>query len=521
MKRICLTGLLCLLALPAFADDWVYTLRPGDDLWSIAEKFCGSGNHAQELAAHNNLTSPNNIRAGQRINIPTQLLIFQPSSATIEDISGEVALQRDPSNAAQLVPARKGDIVEMGASLVTKEGAVLVRFADGSSLSIQPRSKVLFNKLTSFGPAGMVDTHLRFSYGRGNAKIKPQNTGARFRIQTPEGIAAVRGTEFRVGHQIANNSSISNTETLSGQVSFIRSGQSTNLPAGFGVVASPAGVIKEALLPAPSWAGKWAGNYASVVMQQSISWLSVVDANHYVVSWANSTAPDIVFAQSSTQNTHTLVEQVPGNYLLSVRAVSNNSIEGLDALVQLDVKAVAPELTSVTNLTAGATTFNWHYPQATREFELTVDAEHWQHSKSILVTAQSHALPLTAGVYSWQVAAAESAVSTRSTFTLLPNVPTGLTVDRQAMALAISWVGVDQAESYRLSISNSNTPEKAPITIETDATDATVMLTDYGKYTVQLASMQNSLHSGNTQTNISVARTPWWLLLFAIPLLVL
>ena len=139
----------------------------------------------------------------------------------------------------------------MGDSVITAEGAVLVQFADTSELAIQPNSEVLFNKLTAFGPAGMVDTHLRFAYGRGNARVQPQNRGDRFRIQTPQGIAAVRGTEFRVGHRSEENAS--NSETLEGLVAFLRPDQNTDLPAGFGVAASARGVVKETLLDAPQW----------------------------------------------------------------------------------------------------------------------------------------------------------------------------------------------------------------------------------------------------------------------------
>ena len=61
-------ALLLLLALPlsALADDWQYTLRPGDDLWTIARDYCGSGNLAQAIADHNGLANVAAIRAGQR-----------------------------------------------------------------------------------------------------------------------------------------------------------------------------------------------------------------------------------------------------------------------------------------------------------------------------------------------------------------------------------------------------------------------------------------------------------------------
>ena len=60
-------------------EDWFYTLRPGDDLWQIALRYCGSGNQATAIAAHNGLQNPTQLRAGQRIAIPVAWLAFAPT----------------------------------------------------------------------------------------------------------------------------------------------------------------------------------------------------------------------------------------------------------------------------------------------------------------------------------------------------------------------------------------------------------------------------------------------------------
>ncbi|CAB4857267.1 unannotated protein [freshwater metagenome] len=47
----------------------VYVVRKGDSLFSIAKKF---GISAADLAAFNNITDPDKIQAGQKLNLPQQ-----------------------------------------------------------------------------------------------------------------------------------------------------------------------------------------------------------------------------------------------------------------------------------------------------------------------------------------------------------------------------------------------------------------------------------------------------------------
>ena len=51
-------------------DDQPYTIKPGENLSKISEKFYGSANKYQQIAQHNGISNPDHIQAGQTINIP-------------------------------------------------------------------------------------------------------------------------------------------------------------------------------------------------------------------------------------------------------------------------------------------------------------------------------------------------------------------------------------------------------------------------------------------------------------------
>ena len=51
-------------------DDQPYTIKPGENLSKISEKFYGTANKYETIAQHNGISDPNHIQAGQKINIP-------------------------------------------------------------------------------------------------------------------------------------------------------------------------------------------------------------------------------------------------------------------------------------------------------------------------------------------------------------------------------------------------------------------------------------------------------------------
>jgi len=51
-------------------DDQPYTIKSGDNLSKVSEKFYGNPNKYQTIAQHNGIGDPNRIQAGQKINVP-------------------------------------------------------------------------------------------------------------------------------------------------------------------------------------------------------------------------------------------------------------------------------------------------------------------------------------------------------------------------------------------------------------------------------------------------------------------
>lgn len=125
--------LLALLVPTCWGEDWLYTVRPGDELWNVAAKYCGSANFATRLAAHNKLDDPKLVRPGTRIKIPIEWLVRQPADATVVSALGTAYLY-----APQREPVEVGQKVSMGHSIETADGSVAVQFADESLLMIAP-----------------------------------------------------------------------------------------------------------------------------------------------------------------------------------------------------------------------------------------------------------------------------------------------------------------------------------------------------------------------------------------------
>lgn len=492
------------------ADDWVYTIRPGDELWTIARDFCGSGNRADAIAKHNGINNGAQLRAGRRINIPTAWLAFAPSSAEVRQATGSAFIRRRDSAADSRTAAKRGDPLYMGDWMVTTEGAALVAFADGSTLAVQPNSEVLFNKLTAFGPGGMVDTHLRFAYGRGNVRVTPQNRGDRFRIQMPEGIAAVRGTEFRVGHQ-RRDGGASNTETLEGRVVLETTARQTDLPAGFGAVARPSSVVKESLLPAPNLTAP-----ATPIPQQGIlRWPSVPDASRYIVTWAEAQMPEIAIRQDTVESSETSVNVPSGSYLVRVRGVSSNGVEGYDASTAVAVIGQAPRPQPIAQSVAGPVQFNWVYAPADAGFEITLTAQHWPASKRLSAASSPLNSELEAGVYTWQVSAPDSAASAPQAFTLRPPQPSNIVVSNDDTTVTVQWAKQANISSYVVTL---NAPNGETITREVSGQQTSVTVPEFGVYRIELASVQNSLQSEVRTVAARVSRRAWWL--FFVPLLI-
>lgn len=102
---------------------------------------------------------------------------------------------------------------------------------------IQPNSSIEIAKSYQYTGLGEVVTELALSIGRTEVLAnRNRNVNSHLEIQTPSAVAAVRGTEFRVGIE-GENRQLALQEKLEGKVAFSASGSEVLVAQGFGSVA--------------------------------------------------------------------------------------------------------------------------------------------------------------------------------------------------------------------------------------------------------------------------------------------
>ncbi len=499
MCRWLRAALLALLLAPcAHAADWYYTVRPGDELWNVAARYCGSAAFAQRIAEENGLADAASIQPGSRLRIPVDWLVRQPATARLTAVRG-AALLMVPSPH----PAEVGASIEMGQRLRTEQGAAVVTFADGSTLQVSEQTDVLFNVLTAYGDTGMVDTNLRFYRGRSTSRIRPGNGASRFRISTPSGTAAVRGTEFRLGVE----SDRTLTETVEGEVGF-RQDQEVLLPAGFGVVAGPGSVERESLLEAPVWLSA-PGTHA---LGAELNWQPVSGAERYRVSaFAAANPLNPLLEQIVDEPRFRLDGLTSGPHRFTVRAISPRGLEGFDADLEIAVMGAAPRPEATGDMERGATRLVWQDTLPPYRVQIAEDADFAAPHTYTADAAHLNLPDLAAGQYYWRVRDDGSVFSEARTLTVRPPPVTRVQAAAYYRRGTVRWASVPDADGYQVRLL-AGASDAEPLQVHTVSTPTTELsLPRYGTYRIEVRAIQNEVAGDPGQTTLEARRRmPWW-----------
>ena len=233
-------GVLLLVSLfqTANAADWLYTMRPGDNIWNVCRQYTKEPTCWQKLGPLNNIARDRNIPPGTRIRIPAEWLKVPAASASIEFIQGDVRYQL---LGEQEKKAEKGVKLPIGAKLITGQGSASLSFADGSSMLLEPDSQLELDTLSNFELNGMVDSTVRLNQGTVKTRVIKREPRSRFITITPSAVAAVRGTEYRVNVVAENPQNTDKQTTLvevyQGLVDVGAESITFPVPANFGIVA--------------------------------------------------------------------------------------------------------------------------------------------------------------------------------------------------------------------------------------------------------------------------------------------
>ena len=361
-----------------------------------------------------------------------------------------------------------------------------------------------FNVLTAFGDTGMVDTHLRFYRGRGTSKIIRREANSSFRISSPVGTAAVRGTQFRV----AIDAERSITETLEGAVGFIQTTE-TAIPQGFGAAASAASIDTEPLLPAPAWVSI-AGDYSPGT---ELAWDAVAGAARYRVGfYANADARTVVQEIVTDAITASVPVLAPGPYIVAVRGISAADIEGYDADLGIQLATVAPQNVAAA-FTQGEVALMWDATSAGGPYTVQVAPEPTFREVDERTFDEGPAAfaALVPGRYFWRIKDATSGFSRAAEVLVRPRTPT-LTVRPRGRKLRLAWEAVADAESYRVRIAND--ADFDDLLLEETVADTSLehAVPKFGQYHIEVSAVAAGVASIPASAEPLLAPHPWWLI---------
>ncbi|MCW8905641.1 MAG: FecR domain-containing protein [Sedimenticola sp.] len=330
-KKNLLTGLaaLCLLLFSSasLAQEWVYTVVPGDNLWNFCEKYLYKVGYWKQLQQINGIKNPRRMQPGTRVRVPMAWIRVNAAQAELAAIQGEVWLMRADGTRRVVVAGERiglGDSIETGT-----DSSAAIRFADRSLMTLHANSLIRFDHLSAYGETGMVDSRLRLQRGRSDNRVTPASgPGSRFEIHTPSAISAVRGTEYRLSSNPAEQAST--FEVLEGRVKVSGEQRSELLPAHFGtrVEAGEPPLPPRELLPAPriealpqeieqlNWPITWQAAEGAVAYRAEIA----RDASFITLLWEQRvTAPRVP-----------LPDLPDGEYHFRVRGIDDIGLEGLN-----------------------------------------------------------------------------------------------------------------------------------------------------------------------------------------------
>ena len=414
MRTLILWGLVFGCCLAQAADEFVYTVRPGDNPWNIGQRYLKNPADALRLAKLNRIPDAHRMRPGTSLRIPTRWLRLQPLGARLVAVNGEVRIVSDAGVARA---AAVGDLVPMGSVLRSgAQSTAKIEFDDGSRVLVRQLTELRLVRTQWRVLADSSLVELNLLRGALENAIRPQDRAAsRFEISSPAAVASVRGTEFRVsadGQQTW-------TEVLEGAVAVANPAGQTDAVAGTGSFTQagrpPGPPVR--LLAAPDLAA-----LPARLERLPLDWPLPPVAG--AVRYRTQISPDarfdvIVSDEVAVQPRARSLDIADSSYVLRVRAIDVNGLEGLSAERALEVWA-RPEPPLLLDpapdavLVDARPTFRWTRANPAWHYRLQIfagaDPAAPPYDEQVLALASAQPrIDLDSGNYRWRVAAIDPA----------------------------------------------------------------------------------------------------------------
>lgn len=462
------------------ASEWLYTVRPGDTLWDVVDRYAVNLAYVDRLQSLNEVTDPRRLDIGSILRVPVAWLRKQPAAVEVIEISGNVSVTRHQQSGAST--PQPGDRLRSGDSIATSPtGNALLRFADGSTMRLRGASSVAFDALSVFGDTGMVDTRARLQRGRVNVEVNPfRGAASRYEIETPSATTAVRGTGYRIS--VDDESRSTRTEVLEGTVDVANAAGQQGVEGGFGVVvdAERAPAPPRPLLDAPDLA-----DMAALVdrVPVALDWQTLAGASGYRVQVSRADDFNALMVDRVTDTAAVRNINLPGDgdYFLRIRGLDDAGLEGFDAVHRfaLDAFPQPPFPQSPAHGEVVRTSqpdFLWSRPvdAAAYVFELATDPSFDSLLVSRELTGQPAyrpERPLSPGDYFWRVATrdARGELGPRGdvqslTYVPPPPAPAPEPAQLDTDELVLKWPAGLAGQSYLIQLSRD--PEFSTLQLE-------------------------------------------------------
>ena len=446
--------------------EWRYSVRPGDNLIQFSERHLINPDDWHVLQTLNKIKNPQRMQLGQVLRVPLNLLKQLPAPAEIVLASGQAGILK-ADNSVQ--PVIAGQQLTAGTELITGENSKLnIKFADGSIVSMQPKSTMKLDTLSMYSGGGMVDTKLRLQQGKVETEANPSHLqGNKMQIITPTAIAAIRGTKFRVS---ADAVSIKQ-ETLEGKVALMAAGAEVAVDKGFGSLSEGgnAPLPPVLLLPAPV-----TGNLP--IKLEALPIAFNMPAQEGAVAWLGkvSTEPQFnsILDEKLSQGSKLSFNDLPdGKYYLKVRAKDKQGLEGYDATHEFNLNArpfapVAATPAASAIVRDANPELTWSKIEQANEYllELARDADFKQLLDSKRVTNPAYKIEknLEPGQYFWRLASLDGAdqgpyaAASSFTYKAKPNAPdiSQLSIKIERNKVFVSTINPPEGLSYEAILQN-------------------------------------------------------------------
>lgn len=396
----------------AFSDEWVYSVKKGDNLWDLTVDYLKNISYVKRVQKLNNIKDPWKMEPGTEIRIPAKWLRSFPMLVRVGSMHGQAELIDEVTGDSTKLAA--GALVIIGDTIRTGENSsVILVFIDGTRLSLEENSELKIEYLGGYEYTGLSDSRLYLKQGRLETQVTPRIEPANhFTITTPVSVTSVRGTDYRISSE--SESATSKTEVLEGGV-WVNSNNKTRLIThGFGTIAA---ADRQPELPVrlldPPGISDVPRLFERVPVQFKLSELPK-DQGYRVQIAETPQFNNMLFNKSFSSATIRTLDLPDGKYQMRVRGIDEQGLEGKNTEFPFVLNA-RPEPPFLGEPKPGAgileetPTFKWSQNKAAKGYHLQISKS--EDFADILVDIKRDAgetltleKPLEIGKYYWRMA---------------------------------------------------------------------------------------------------------------------